>query len=52
MFQETEFPKKKNSYISGNGNPRKASYISRNGEPKKTPYISKNGTFTVDHTNI
>ena len=36
-FQETETPKKKNSYISGNRNPKKAFYILGNGTFQSTP---------------
>ena len=38
-------PRKKNSCIPGNGNPKKASYISGNGNPEKILYISRQGTF-------
>ena len=47
-FQETETPKKKDPYISGNGNHKKASYILRNETfqsiPRKTSYTSGNKT--------
>ena len=36
-IQETETPKKKIPYISGNGSPKKTSYISGNGTFQYTP---------------